>query len=107
MYYSIHPFSFTVTNTPSFGSSQFDCKLFNWFLFYTPSFVTLLSLLSEIHYVSCRFVFPFINLHHYQLHPHKVNILSEYLHNHDLPLDKTSFPSSLRLFFATGNIEPP
>gem|GEM_PF-2320038 len=36
-----------------------------------------------------------------------VNHLSTLLHNLSLPLDKTTFPSSLKLFFATGKIEPP
>ena len=36
-----------------------------------------------------------------------VNHLSSFLHNQLLPLDSTTFPTSLKLFFATGNIEPP
>jgi hypothetical protein len=33
--------------------------------------------------------------------------LSTFLHNTSLPLDKTTFPSALKLFFATGLVEPP
>ena len=33
--------------------------------------------------------------------------LSTLLHNLVLPLHKITFPSSLKLFFATGKIEPP
>ena len=33
--------------------------------------------------------------------------LSTLLHNRVLPLDKTTFPARLKLFFATGKIEPP
>ena len=36
-----------------------------------------------------------------------VNHLSTLLHNRVLPLDKTTFPARLKLFFATGKIEPP
>ena len=107
MYFNIHSFHFTDIITPALGKSQLDCSLFNWFLFYTPSFVITLTSLSEIHPKANHLVCPFIDFHHYSIHPHKVNVLSEYLHNQELPLDKTSFPSSLKLFFATGNIEPP
>ena len=107
MYLNIHCFHFTVSNSLPSRSKQLDCSLFKWLFFYTPSFVTTLSFLSEIHPTAYHLKCPFVDFHHYYLHPHKENILSEYLHNHDLPLDKTSFPSSLWLFFATGNIEPP
>ena len=33
--------------------------------------------------------------------------LSTLLHNASLPLDKTTFPFALKLFFATGLVEPP
>lgn len=104
---SIQSFHFTISNALPKGSSRIDYSPFVWLFFYTPSFVTLLAFLSEIHHIAYRFVFLFIDIHHYRVHPHKENILSEYLHNQELPPIKTSFPSSLKLFFATGNIEPP
>ena len=104
---SIHSFHFKVSNTLLLGSTKLDCSPFIWLFFHTPSYVMLLAFLSEIHHIVYHFACPFIDFHHYRINPHKENILSEYLHNHELPLDKTSFPSSLKLFFATGNIEPP
>jgi hypothetical protein len=107
MSFSINSFHFTNTNTFSSGSTRFDYRLFAWQLFYTPSYFMYLDFLSKAHYFAFHFVHSFIDFHHYRINPNKENILSAYIHNHEFPLDKTSFPASLRLFFAKGNIEPP
>jgi len=104
---SIHSFRFNSEQSLSFGSARLNYRLFGWLSFCIPTFITLSLFISRLSLTYFTFFIPFIKVHHYIINPHKVNILSEYLHNHELPIDKTSFPASLKLFFATGNIEPP
>ena len=91
MYFTTKIPQITATPPPFFGWIIFDP-----FSFCPVSFLCLPLFLLTIppvhHFVSkiaCR------------------SHLSTLLHNIDLPLHQITFPSALKLFFATGKIEPP
>jgi hypothetical protein len=91
MYFTKKMLQLLATPPPIFGWLDFCPHLFQPFsLFVAPLF--LQSIPAPHH-----FAYKLANRSH----------LSTLLHNVDLPLHQITFPSSLKLFFATGNIEPP
>jgi hypothetical protein len=77
-----------------------------------PPFYTWMGFSPHIFPITLILVIPHILFTTPRLHYHILKTacrshLSTLLHNSSLPLDKTTFPSALNLFFVTGTIDPP
>ncbi len=91
MYFTRKIPQITATPPPFYTWMGFSPHLFHCFSLIIAPFI--LQSIPAIRY----YVYKIANRSH----------LSTLLHNIDLPLHQITFPSSLKLFFATGNIEPP
>jgi hypothetical protein len=77
-----------------------------------PPFFTWMGFSPHIYQITFLLFIPILFSYTQYLIHHIANIacrshLSTFLHNTSLPLDKTTFPSALNLFFVTGTIDPP